>query len=307
MSSIVKDYTQIFTIRGEEFEVTAPALFDAETDELLYDEKLDDDAIELANDQYRKAHDFFHPEDLKIFRSKLNISGREFALLFGFSPTTIVLYENGALPTESNNRQLKAMIENEESFKRFYLANKSILSKKAQLKVENYLNEECGKFEAVPVIDLVNWFRVKNIALQKSDEYVEDLTQMKVMKLVYYVQGVSLHWFEKPAFSNEILAWEHGPVVKEIYDEYRGKRSIVESIKSVIPDELMQNYEKLSHDKKLSRVLTFVQEQLGDYSAGMLRNKTHNEGPWIKTCQNEVIKNELIKKYFDKNFESIFD
>ena len=32
-----KDYTTIYTINGREYEVTAPALFDSETDEMIPD------------------------------------------------------------------------------------------------------------------------------------------------------------------------------------------------------------------------------------------------------------------------------
>ena len=56
----------------------------------------------------------------------------------------------------------------------------------------------------------------------------------------------------------------------------------------------------------MSKVLNFVQEQLGSYSAWTLRDKTHNEEPWINTIQSSVISNKSIKKYFDDNFENIF-
>ncbi len=111
MAKIKKDYKQIFTIRGEEFEVTAPALFDDSTNELLYDEELDDKAIEMANDLYREAHGFVYPSEIKKFREKLSISGRDLAALIGFSPTTIVMYENGALPTEIKTKKITCYFE----------------------------------------------------------------------------------------------------------------------------------------------------------------------------------------------------
>ncbi len=306
MAKIKRDYKQKFTIRGESFEVTAPALFDDITNELLYDEELDDKAIEMANNQYRNAHGFVYPNEIKEFREKLNISGRDLAALIGFSPTTVVMYENGALPTESNSRKLKDLINNENSFKNFYESNKTSLSDTAQKKIEDYLGNNNENFELIPVMDIVDWFRVKNIILQKSDEYIEDLTQMKVMKLVYYVQAVALHWYGKPVFPNPILAWKYGPVVQEIYNEYHGSYSIVDSLRTELPDELLKNFSELSGNKQMSKVLNFVQEHLGSYSAWSLRDKTHNEEPWINTPQSGVISNESIKKYFDSNFEKIF-
>ena len=40
------------------------------------------------------------------------------------------------------------------------------------------------------VLKIVNWMRVKNKAELIENENAEELTQMKAMKLLYYVQGV---------------------------------------------------------------------------------------------------------------------
>lgn len=306
MAKIQKNYTQTFTIRGEDFEVTAPALFDELTDELLYDEELDDKAIEMANDLYRESHGFIYPDEIKEFRKKLNISGRDLAALIGFSPTTIVMYENGALPTETNNRHLKNLIQDENAFKNFFDSNKEKLSESSREKIQNYFDKIELDLSLTSVMKIVDWFRVKNILLQKSDENVEDLTQMKIMKLVYYVQGVAYKWFHRPAFDNSILAWRYGPVVQEIYDQYHGCTTIVNDIKEDIPEDVLNNFEEINNNESLVKILEFVQTRLGDCSAITLANKTHAEKPWLTTSQSSVITNEKIQKYFEDNFDSIF-
>ncbi len=301
----IKNYTQTFTIRGEDFEVVAPALFN-QNDELIYDQKLDDQAIEIANNAYRSKHGFIFPKEIREFRGKLGISGRDLAALIGFSPTTIVMYENGALPTETNNRHLKNLIANEDTFKTFFESNKSKMSASAKQKVQDYLDKNSIDIDPVSIIKIVDWFRVKNIILQRSDENIEDLTQMKVMKLVYYVQGLSFKWFGKPAFEEPILAWKYGPVVEEIHNLYSGCTTIVEDIKQEIPEETLSNFEDLNNDVSFSKILEFVQSRLGDYSAITLANKTHAETPWLTTNQSNIISNDKIKNYFDENFDSIF-
>ncbi|WP_461220858.1 type II toxin-antitoxin system antitoxin SocA domain-containing protein [Lactococcus cremoris] len=301
----IKNYTQTFTIRGEDFEVVAPALFN-QNDELIYDQKLDDQAIEIANNAYRSKHGFIFPKEIREFRGKLGISGRDLAALIGFSPTTIVMYENGALPTETNNRHLKNLIANEDTFKTFFESNKSKISASAKQKVQDYLDKNSIDIDPVSIIKIVDWFRVKNIILQRSNENIEDLTQMKVMKLVYYVQGLSFKWFGKPAFEEPILAWKYGPVVEEIHNLYSGCTTIVEDIKQEIPEETLSNFEDLNNDVSFSKILEFVQSRLGDYSAITLANKTHAETPWLTTNQSNIISNDKIKNYFDENFDSIF-
>ena len=44
------------------------------------------------------------------------------------------------------------------------------------------------------------------------------LTNMKLQKLVFFSQVVSLKMFGQPVHSNASLAWDFGPVVRELYD-----------------------------------------------------------------------------------------
>lgn len=60
----------------------------------------------------------------------MNLSQRELADLMGWSPTTIALYETGAFPSESNNRILKALINDDDFLASFISPNQQNLSKK---------------------------------------------------------------------------------------------------------------------------------------------------------------------------------
>ena len=46
------------------------------------------------------------------------------------------------------------------------------------------------------------------------------LDQMQLHKLLYFVQAASLAWFEEPAFSERIEAWQYGPVVRRVAGLY---------------------------------------------------------------------------------------
>ena len=108
-----KDFTTTYTINGREYTVTAPALFDSVTNELIPDKKLDDQAAEIARQQYRKDIGLVTPQELKQYRAKVGLSQRNLAELAGLSPNTIALYEAGTFPTTANNKLLKSLINSD--------------------------------------------------------------------------------------------------------------------------------------------------------------------------------------------------
>ena len=127
----------------------------------------------------------------------------------------------------------------------------------------------------------------------------EDLiTNLKLQKLLYYVQGWHLGLYDKPLFEEDFQAWVHGPVQPAIYGEYKHYRwnPISEDVSDVqIPDEAK------SH----------IDEVLGTYgveSAYMLERRTHQESPWLdargtlsheKDCTN-IIPKDSMRSYFAK-------
>lgn len=158
------------------------------------------------------------------------------------------------------------------------------------------------------VFQIVNWLRIRNAKdLASKNVNAESLTQMKAMKLLYYIQGAYLSKFDKRLFDNDIVAWKYGPVVTEVYDKYKGKRSIVDKYTQKDIDD----YELIQRDVEVKECLNKIYVILGSYSASMLMQKTHNEDPWRSTAQSCVIPDEKIKDYFirtsfNKKLESDF-
>lgn len=103
----VKDYTNTFEIKGETIEVTAPARFDSKTNKIIDDMELDNHAIKMAQNKYRKKFNVIGPIDIKALRKKWNLTQKQLANVIGWSSWTIALYEVGEIPTKSNNRLLK--------------------------------------------------------------------------------------------------------------------------------------------------------------------------------------------------------
>lgn len=115
----IKDHTNTFNIRGIDIKVIALARFDSKNDKLVDDMELDDQALEIAKNEYRQRFNYIGPDDLKNLRKKWKLSQRSFAKVVGWSPSTIALYEAGEIPTSANNRLLKIMIKDPKVMKEF--------------------------------------------------------------------------------------------------------------------------------------------------------------------------------------------
>lgn len=124
--SYIADYTNSYDIRGHEITITAPARFDDQTHEVISDLNLDDQAAKLALKKFRQKYDVIFPEQLKQLRKKWNLSQRKFAHILGWSPSTIALYEAGALPTNGNNRLLKILIKDDHVMQEFITDSEKI-------------------------------------------------------------------------------------------------------------------------------------------------------------------------------------
>ena len=130
-------------------------------------------------------------------------------------------------------------------------------------------------------------------------EYGDYISNLKLQKLLYYAQGVHLGLYESPLFEDEIQAWEHGPVVPDIYHYYKDNGQ-----SAIDPDYDFDARESTLSQDQLE-LIQEVNEVYGRYSAWMLRNMTHNEEPWKSTftrgVRNKVIEQDLIMKFFKEN------
>lgn len=96
------------------------------------------------------------------------------------------------------------------------------------------------------------------------------MTAMKLQKLVYYSQAWHLVWEERPLFTAPIEAWANGPVVRELYQEYKGQFRVSKATRGN-PKSL--DSEEIS---SINAVLNYY----GPMSAHDLSELTHRENPW---------------------------
>ncbi len=110
--------------------------------------------------------------------------------------------------------------------------------------------------------------------LRITDKESGDLiSNLKLQKLVYYAQGIYLAATNKPLFSDDIVAWAHGPVVEDLYHTYKHFGD-----GAIDPD---MDYPLPIFDKNTKQILDEVFKVFGQFSAWKLRQMSHVEKPWI--------------------------
>lgn len=140
---------------------------------------------------------------------------------------------------------------------------------------------------------VAKWFLAynRNVIDEEGAEYISNL---KLQKLLYYAQGCFLAATDEPIFDDDIVAWQHGPVVESVYHEYKENGA-----KGILFDE---DFRFLDFSEDENELLKDVYDTFGQYSAWKLRDMTHQEDPWKHTPKNQVIGKDVIKDYFQREY-----
>jgi len=278
--------------------------------------------VEIINDcnlydLYKKKVGLLTISDIKRIRRKYNMNQKEFSMALGLGEVTINRFENGSIQTEATDAIIR-LSEDPQNMYTLISNNKNNIPKelygKFLKRVEEliyYKRHQIANIEKTVFVDMD--FKTEDVDIV-SDALIEKynrqyelinkkydvetncdyITPLKLQNLLYYVQGLSLHIYGKPAFENKIMAWNYGPVVEEIYKKYKGKNPISTCKKDI----------KLS--KGLDFIIDTVVNDYGKYNANSLINLTHDENPWKTTKNNEEISQDIIKEYFDKVYSVDF-
>lgn len=146
---------------------------------------------------------------------------------------------------------------------------------------------------------------IANYLLSLADqEGAKDMTLMKLMKLVYFSYAWYLTLSNEKLFTEEVEAWQFGPVIPSLYHEFKhfGNRHITEYAAyyeyaySDEPQYLMIN----GADKNVWGIVAAVWQHYKDKSATELSRITHDDGsPWDEVYisgHNKPLKPEKIRE-----------
>lgn len=139
------------------------------------------------------------------------------------------------------------------------------------------------------------------------------ISNLKLQKLLYYVQAVFLSINEEICYKDVIEAWAFGPVVPNVYHEFKeyGSNNIPQIIEYFDIDPSSETFftkVKFNDDIINEEDKKLINETLGiynRYSATKLVEMTHSESPWKdiykRDAKHVIISVESMKKFY-KNY-----
>ncbi len=147
------------------------------------------------------------------------------------------------------------------------------------------------------VFDAVDFILTAAVRLPPEAELI---THLKLQKLLYYLQGYHLAFRDEPLFGDEIEAWEHGPVVRSVWVEFRDFGRA--------PISAPRHFNEHAFTSQQVDLLERVYRQYGLYSAWGLREMTHREPPWKNAWEQgktTVIRRSEMRDFFKTKIQVI--
>lgn len=127
-----------------------------------------------------------------------------------------------------------------------------------------------------------------------NHEHNEDrpITNLRLQKLLYFVQAKVLVETGEPCFEDEMEAWEYGPVVPIVYEAYKKYGNL-----PIIEEQQITEKIKASIQNNIGEILNYF----GSTPTFGLVQITHGQTPWIEAKKHGLhskISAESIKDFF---------
>lgn len=145
----------------------------------------------------------------------------------------------------------------------------------------------------------------------------EEVSNLRLQKLLYYIQGWHLAYFEgDPMFEDVPEAWIRGPVYPKVYHEYKqhGWNDIkIPSEPSDDDDAISKLATEIGVSPDQYKLVESVLSKYQSLTPTQLEMLTHQEDPWLKSREglsplqgsNRDIPHEVISEFFSEKLRKI--
>lgn len=132
-------------------------------------------------------------------------------------------------------------------------------------------------------LDIAEYIIRRSVAIENP------IDQLKLQKILYYVQAKFLVEKNRKCFVEPILAWRFGPVVESVYKQYSKYSSM-----NLYP----KNENRVSISDEDINLINSIVNKYSNESSWFLVEQTHNERPWRCTPQSTEIDIYEIRSYY---------
>ena len=224
-------------------------------------------------------------KEINAIKTFLKITGTELGDLIGLEKSSIsrILSSDGKQELQKDNAML--LLERLRDELEHPGKNKITLSHLREgISSSKHIKQIC-----LPALHIADFF------VRKFAESEGPITHLKLQKLLYYAQGVGFGRANSKLIKEPFLAWEHGPVIREIYDHYKPYGN------APLPKNEKLDLSAIYENETVQSILEETVSLYGVYDAWYLREKTHSEAPWVDTKRDEVITDEIMIRFFKKS------
>lgn len=136
---------------------------------------------------------------------------------------------------------------------------------------------------------MYNVIELSNYIIAEFEKREAPITNLKLQKVLYYIQGYFMKSFGREAFRDELYCWTYGPVVPMSYFEYNMNGSAF-------------LYPKFNPNLSLSDIerglIEKIIDKCKDIPSSRLVTMTHNEFPWQNADLGQIITKQSVKSFF---------
>jgi uncharacterized phage-associated protein len=142
---------------------------------------------------------------------------------------------------------------------------------------------------------------IETLSVTRISEYIitrfyldkdkASISNLKLQKLLYFVQGEAIKQHGICAFEEEIEAWDYGPVVRSVYDRF----------KVFGAGPINRDYDTPTITGDIKIVIDTVIDKYANASAWRMVQETHKpDTPWYNAFQNgeAIISKASMIQYF---------
>ena len=288
---IVKDnIPMIGEIKNIKYKYLGKEAYCKECGSIVYNPTVLEYNIEALYDKCREVNGLISLQKIREIPKKYHIGKRPLSLLLGWGEHTFSRFYEGNLPTKQYSDILVKIYDNPKYYLELLETNKGRLSSSVtyqkSYKATNTLLQH--KFDSKILV-----------AAQYLINHCEDITALTLQKALYYTQGLYSAFYGDFIFKDDCEAWVHGPVYRNVYQEYKEYE-----YRTIQPDKSITDFSCLS--KNEITVLNYVSDYFCTFSGKVLEYFTHQEQPWINcrkgmpllAASDKIIPKAEIKDYF---------
>ena len=280
------------TIKGKEYHYTGTEARCADCGNLVFVPEISDDNLRSLYNVFREENGIVSLDVICAIPEKYDIGKRPLSLLLGWGELTFSRYCDGDIPTRQYSDILQRIYNEPQFYSELLEANKT------NLKSQRTYEKTRRAVDALLSVDAPSNSKI-NTVIQYLLYQCEDITPLALQKALYYIQGFHFAFYRTFLFSEDCLAWTHGPVYRDIYFRYRDYRFDPIEKTTTFDTSVFSASEKAICDSVINNICC--------YSGRILERFTHNEAPWLTTRgdlpdsapSDRIIEKSVIGAYFD--------